>query len=62
MESDARLQSIHEHTKENYDTFKMTLKKGCKELVYAYAEAEGKTVSKFIKDCVNEHIGKMIFK
>lgn len=37
------------------DLFTLLLFKGDKEIMKNYAEAEGKSLNKFIKDCINEH-------
>ena len=46
---------VRRYMNEKYDVVRIQVPKGQKEILKAEAEAEGKSLQQFIRDCIDEH-------
>ena len=52
--SKAQQASVNKYVKKNYDRINVTMPKGQKEVIRAYAEARGESVNGFINRAIEE--------
>lgn len=50
----AQQKAVHKYVKSNYDRMELTVPKGRKEEIKAFAAAQGETVNSFINRLINE--------
>ena len=50
----AQQKAVHKYVKTNYDRLELTVPKGRKEEIKAFAAAQGETVNGFINRLINE--------
>lgn len=53
----AQQKAVHKYVKSNYDRMELTVPKGRKEEIKAFAAAQGETVNSFINRLINEAMG-----
>ena len=53
-----KIKRTREYNRENYEQLKMQVPKGMKEVIKAAAEKEGKSMTAFIMEAVNERLAK----
>lgn len=53
----AQQKAVHKYVKSNYDRLELTVPKGRKEEIKAFAAAQGETVNSFINRLINEAMG-----
>ena len=53
-----KIKRTREYNRENYEQLKMQVPKGTKEVIKAAAEKEGKSMTAFIMEAVNERLAK----
>lgn len=53
----AQQKAVHKYVKNNYDRMEITVPKGRKEEIKAFAAAQGETVNSFINRLINEAMG-----
>ena len=53
-----KIKRTREYNRENYEQLKMQGPKGTKEVIKAAAEKEGKSMTAFIMEAVNERLAK----
>ena len=53
----AQQKAVHKYVKSNYDRLELTVPKGRKEEIKAFAAAQGETVNGFINRLINEAMG-----
>lgn len=53
----AQQKAVHKYVKVNYDRLELTVPKGRKEEIKAFAAAQGETVNGFINRLINEAMG-----
>lgn len=53
----AQQKAVHKYVKSNYDRLELTVPKGRKEEIKAFAAAHGETVNGFINRLINEAMG-----
>lgn len=53
----AQQKAVHKYVKNNYDRMELTVPKGRKEEIKAFAAAQGETVNSFINRLINEAMG-----
>lgn len=53
-----KLARTKEYNKENYEQIKLQVPKGTKEVIKAAAEKEGKSMTAYIMEAVNEKMNK----
>lgn len=53
----AQQKAVHKYIKSNYDRLELTVPKGRKEEIKAFAAAQGETVNGFINRLINEAMG-----
>ena len=53
-----KIARTREYNKENYEQLKMEVPKGTKAVIKAAAEKEGKSMTAFIMEAVNERLAK----
>lgn len=53
----AQQKAVHKYVKSNYDRLELTVPKGRKEDIKAFAAAQGETVNGFINRLINEAMG-----
>lgn len=53
----AQQKAVHKYIKNNYDRLELTVPKGRKEEIKAFAAAQGETVNSFINRLINEAMG-----
>ncbi len=58
--SKAQQKAVHKYVKNNYDRIELTVPKGRKAEIKAYAESHGESVNAFIVRAVNEAITRKI--
>ena len=58
--SKAQQRAVHKYIKNNYDRIELTVPKGRKAEIKAYAESHGESVNAFIVRAVNEAITREI--
>ncbi len=58
--SKAQQRAVHKYVKNNYDRIELTVPKGRKAEIKAYAESHGESVNAFIVRAVNEAITREI--
>lgn len=56
--SKAQQKAVHKYVKENYDRLELTLPKGQKEVIKAFAAERGESVNAFISRLVAEAMSK----
>lgn len=56
--SKAQQQAVHRYVKNNYDRLELTVPKGKKEEIKAFAAAQGETVNGFINRLISEAMDK----
>lgn len=56
----AQQKAVHKYVKSNYDRLELTVPKGRKEEIKAFAAAQGETVNGFINRIINEAMGESI--
>lgn len=54
----AQQKAVHKYVKSNYDRLELTVPKGRKEEIKAFAAAHGETVNGFINRLINEAMGE----
>lgn len=54
----AQQKAVHKYVKNNYDRMELTVPKGRKEEIKAFAAAQGETVNSFINRLINEAMGE----
>lgn len=54
----AQQKAVHKYIKNNYDRMELTVPKGRKEEIKAFAAAKGETVNAFINRLINEAMGE----
>lgn len=54
----AQQKAVHKYVKTNYDRLELTVPKGRKEEIKAFAAAQGETVNSFINRLINEAMGE----
>lgn len=54
----AQQKAVHKYVKTNYDRMELTVPKGRKEEIKAFAAAQGETVNSFINRLINEAMGE----
>lgn len=57
--SKAQQQAVHRYVKNNYDRLELTVPKGKKEEIKAFAAAQGETVNGFINRLISEAMAKV---
>lgn len=57
--SKAQQASVNKYVKANYDRINVTLPKGQREVIKAYAEAQGQSVNAFINEAICEKIERV---
>ena len=55
--SKSQQKAVHTYVKNNYDRMELTVPKGMKEQIKAFAEANGESVNAFIQRTVFEAMG-----
>lgn len=53
----AQQKAVHKYVKSNYDRLDLTVPKGRKEEIKAFAAAQGESVNSFINRLINEALG-----
>lgn len=53
-----KIKRTREYNRENYEQLKMQVPKGTKAVIKAAAEREGKSMTAFIMEAVNERLAK----
>lgn len=53
----AQQKAVHKYVKSNYDRLDLTVPKGKKEEIKAFAAAHGESVNSFINRLINEALG-----
>lgn len=53
----AQQKAVHKYVKTNYDRLELTVPKGRKEEIKAFAAAQGETVNGFINRLISEAMG-----
>lgn len=53
----AQQKAVHKYVKSNYDRLDLTVPKGRKEEIKAFAAAHGESVNSFINRLINEALG-----
>lgn len=53
-----KIARTREYNKENYEQIKMQVPKGTKDVIKAAAEKQGKSMTAFIMEAVNERLAK----
>lgn len=53
----AQQKAVHKYVKSNYDRLELTVPKGRKEEIKAFAAAQGETVNGFVNRLINEAMG-----
>lgn len=53
----AQQKAVHKYVKSNYDRLDLTVPKGRKEEIKAFASAHGESVNSFINRLINEALG-----
>ena len=53
----AQQKAVHKYVKSNYDRLELTVPKGRKDEIKAFAAAQGETVNSFINSLINEAMG-----
>lgn len=56
--SKAQQQAVHRYVKNNYDRLELTVPKGKKEEIKAFAAAQGETVNGFINRLIDDAMKK----
>ena len=54
----AQQKAVHKYVKNNYDRMELTVPKGRKEEIKAFAATQGETVNSFINRLINEAMGE----
>lgn len=50
----ANQRAVNKYVKNNYDRINVTMPKGKKEIIQAFAEAQGKSTNAFINEAIEE--------
>lgn len=53
----AQQKAVHKYVKNNYDRLELTVPKGRKDAIKAFAAAQGETVNSFINHLINDAMG-----
>ena len=56
--SKAQQKAVHKYVKSNYDRQGLTMPKGKKDMIKAYAERRGESVNGFINRCIDETMAR----
>lgn len=55
--SKAQQKAVNKYVREKYDRINVTMPKGKKETIQAYAESQGKSINGFINDAIDKAMG-----
>lgn len=58
--SKSQQKAVHKYVKNNYDRMELTVPKGMKEQIKAFAEAHGESANAFIQRAVLEAMGMTV--
>jgi uncharacterized protein (DUF1778 family) len=56
--SKAQQKAVNKYMSTNYDRINLTVPKGRKDIIKAFADSQGKSVNSFISEAIDEKMGR----